>query len=76
MKEIVLLSFIGCSAGMAGFIAISRIFAALLFQLKPVDPASLLWAILALGLTTFLAAYIPSRRAAMLDGLTVALRWE
>ena len=75
MKEIVLLSFLGSCAGLAGFIAMSRIFTSLLFQLTPTDPASLVWAMLVLGLTTFLAGFIPSRRAARLDP-SVALRWE
>jgi ABC-type antimicrobial peptide transport system permease subunit len=75
MKEIVLVSFVGCGAGLAGFIAISRIFTSLLFQLTPTDPASLVWAILVLALTTFLAGFIPSRSAARLDP-SVALRWE
>jgi predicted permease len=75
MKEIVWLSFIGCSVGLAGFITIKRIFTSLLFQLTPTDTASLVGAILVLGLTAFLAGFIPSRRAAKLDP-SLSLRWE
>jgi predicted permease len=75
MREVVLLCIIGCTIGLAGFIAISRIFTSLIFQLKPTDPVSLVWAILVLGLTTFLAGFIPSRRATELDP-SDALRWE
>jgi predicted permease len=75
MREIVLLSFFGCSIGLAGFIAMRRIFTSLLFHLTPTDPVSLGWALLVLALTTFLAGFVPSHRAARLDP-SVALRWE
>jgi predicted permease len=75
MKEILLLSILGCSVGLAVFIAIKRLFASMLFQLTPTDPASLIVAILFLGMTAFFAGYIPSRRAAKLDP-SLALRWE
>jgi len=75
LREILLLSIIGCGMGLAVFIAISRIFTSLLFKLTPTDPVSLIWATLVLGLTTFLAGFIPSRRAARLDP-SVALHWE
>lgn len=75
MREIVVLSFLGCAIGLGVFIAVSRMLTSLLFELKPTDPISLIWAILALGLTTFFAGYIPSRRAARLDP-SDALRLE
>jgi putative ABC transport system permease protein len=75
MQELLLLSLLGCSMGLVVFVSIRRVFASLLFQLTPTDPVSLGWAIMVLGLTIFLAGFIPSRRAANLDP-TVALRWE
>jgi ABC-type lipoprotein release transport system permease subunit len=53
----------------------TRLLASLLFEVAPHDLAMLAYALLVLLLTTFLAAWIPARRAMRVDPLA-ALRYE
>jgi putative ABC transport system permease protein len=66
---------IGLVAGLAGAAALSRIFQAMLFEVVPGDPATLLCASAILTCVAFSACYIPARRATRIDPL-VALREE
>jgi ABC-type lipoprotein release transport system permease subunit len=50
-----------------------RIVASFLFQTMPHDPVTLAWAVGLLGVAACVAAWIPARRAALVD-LVAALR--
>ncbi len=75
LRDALVLTLSGVSAGLAGALALSRVIASLLFQLSPTDPATL--AAVAAGLTAvaLLASYLPARRATRVDPLE-ALRSE
>jgi len=66
---------LGAGAGIVCALAIARWVGALLFGIKPNDPATLAEAVLALFALGIIAAYIPARRAAKVDPM-VALRYE
>ncbi len=64
---------IGLVIGLAGAVAIARVFQSQLFGISPTDPVSLGGVALVLLLASGLACYLPARRAARLDPM-VALR--
>jgi predicted permease len=66
---------VGAIAGLAGALATSRVLSALLFQVSPSDPTSLVGACVVLLLVGGLAAYFPTRRATRIDPVQ-ALRAE
>jgi putative ABC transport system permease protein len=61
--------------GLAGATAAARMLAALLFQVKPVDPLTFVTVTLVLAAVALAACYIPARRATATDPLE-ALRYE
>ncbi len=65
----------GAIAGTLCSFAAARWIGALLFGIKPNDPATLIEAVLLLLAVALLASYIPARRAAKVDPM-VALRYE
>lgn len=65
----------GIVAGMVCSLAAARMVRGLLFGVTPGDPVSLIAGIAVLALTSVLAAWVPSRRAAPVDPM-VALRSE
>ncbi len=67
------LTLIGTGAGIVGSIALTRLMASLLYDIKPGDPATLAAVALVVAAVALLACYIPARRAARVDPL-VALR--
>jgi putative ABC transport system permease protein len=70
-----LLAGIGALIGLAGSLATSKLLSSLLYEISPTDPVSLA-AITAIVLAvSFLATWIPARRAANVDPM-VALRYE
>jgi ABC-type antimicrobial peptide transport system permease subunit len=73
LRESGLLLAAGVIVGVGLAALMSRWAASLLFGLKPYDPLSFLIAIVALGLVSLLAAWIPARRASRLTP-TNALR--
>jgi ABC-type antimicrobial peptide transport system permease subunit len=69
------LAAIGLAIGAAGSLAVTRLLASMLFEVKPADPATLIGVSLLLMLVALAACYIPARRASRVDAL-VALRNE
>jgi ABC-type antimicrobial peptide transport system permease subunit len=66
---------IGVVAGVVCSLAATRMVRGLLFGVTPGDPVSLIAGIAVLALTSALAAWVPSRRAARVDPM-VALRYD
>jgi putative ABC transport system permease protein len=73
MRHAALLTVLGLALGIAGAAAGTRFMSSLLFGVQPHDLVSMAAAVLSLGATALLAAWIPARRAAAVDPL-VALR--
>ncbi|HUI55901.1 MAG TPA: ABC transporter permease [Bryobacteraceae bacterium] len=69
------LAAIGMAAGLLAAFALTRFMAALLYGVRPADPATLLAVTLLLGGMVLLACYIPARRATAVDPV-IALRCE
>jgi putative ABC transport system permease protein len=64
---------IGGGIGLVSAIALSRVLQRLLFEVKSIDPMAFVLVAGVLALTTFMACWIPARRASRVDPL-VALR--
>jgi putative ABC transport system permease protein len=75
MRHAALLTILGLGLGVAGAAAGTRFMSSLLFGVQPHDLVSMAAAVISLGATALLAAWIPARRAAAVDPL-VALRIE
>jgi putative ABC transport system permease protein len=69
------LAALGVLLGLLGSMALAPVLASQLFQVRPLDPASLLLAALVLTATTLAAAWLPASRAAGSDPM-LALREE
>jgi len=69
------LTVIGAAIGLAGALALTRLMASLLYQVRPEDPPTYLTVTIVLGGTALLAAWLPARRATRVDPM-VALRSE
>jgi ABC-type antimicrobial peptide transport system permease subunit len=66
---------LGLVVGVAAAYFATRVIATLLFQTTPHDPVALAAALATLGLSAVVAAWVPARRAALVDPVT-ALRAE
>jgi len=75
VRQGVILAVAGLAAGLAGSFALSKLIATLLFNVKPTDVATFIVSGMVLLVATFLASYIPARRATKVDPI-VALRYE
>lgn len=64
---------VGIAVGLVGALALTRLMAGLLYGVSPRDAATLLGVTAVLAVATFVANYVPARRAARVDPL-VALR--
>jgi ABC-type antimicrobial peptide transport system permease subunit len=60
---------VGIGLGLVGALGVGRLMTRLLYEVSPVDAATLVGATAVLGLATLLANYIPARRAAHVDPL-------
>ncbi|HEY0702686.1 MAG TPA: ABC transporter permease [Candidatus Acidoferrales bacterium] len=70
-----LLALIGVVIGVAAALALARLMASLLFGVKPWDPAAIIIVAVVLSAVTFLATYLPARRASRVEPM-IALRYE
>jgi putative ABC transport system permease protein len=63
------LTAIGLAVGLALALGLTRLFAGMLYQVQPTDPATFLGMTIALAGIALLASYLPARRAARVDPL-------
>jgi predicted permease len=75
VRQGVVLAAFGLAIGAAASLALTRLLASMLFEVKPGDPVTLIGVSLLLMLVALAACYIPARRASHVDPL-VALRHE
>jgi len=75
MKDGIKLTLLGIVLGLAGAVALTRLMASLLFEVKPTDPATLIGVAFVLAAAALLACYIPARRALSIQPI-IALRCE
>ena len=75
LKRSLLLAAAGVVLGVAGALAVTRVLAKFLYDVKPTDPATFLAVVSLLVGVALLAGLLPARRATKVDPL-VALRWE
>ena len=66
---------VGVALGFIGALLLTRVLRTLLFNVSPTDPLVFSGIVLLLALTSWIATYVPARRAAGLDPL-VTLRSE
>ena len=69
------IALFGITSGIAGALALTRLMASLLFEVKPTDPATFATVAILLALVALAACYIPARRAMRVDPMA-ALRYE
>lgn len=62
---------VGFIVGAAGAVAFASTLSSLLFDVPPWDPATLASAVALLGAATLAASYLPARRAARVDPVSV-----
>lgn len=75
LRQGMLLTLVGCAAGLALGFALTRLLAGFLFGVRPGDPASSAAVVILLALVAFAACVIPARRALRVDPVR-ALRYE
>ncbi len=75
MRDGAKIALFGIASGIAGALALTRLMASLLFEVKPTDPAIFTGVAIPLALVALAACYIPARRAMRADPM-VALRYE
>ena len=75
LRHGLILAAAGIAIGIAAAAIVTRLMAALLFGVKPLDVVTYVAVAAGLGLTALLATYLPAMRAARVDP-AAALRWE
>jgi putative ABC transport system permease protein len=75
VRQGMVLTTIGVGIGVVAALAVTRFLSTLLFAVKPTDTLTFVAVALVLSAVSFLASYIPARRATKVDPI-VALRYE
>ena len=75
LRRSLLLVTVGVSLGVAGALAVTRVLARFLFDVKPTDLPTFLVVAALLAAVALLAGLLPAQRATRVDPL-IALRWE
>ena len=75
MGEVLGLVGIGVLIGLPAALGLTRLLASQLYDVKPNDPATLVWATLGIAAIAALSGYLPARRATRVDPVQ-AIRWE
>lgn len=75
LRDAARMALIGLSAGVLLALGATRLESSMLFGVRPIDSLSITIALAVLSLATFLAAWLPARRAASIDPMQ-ALRTE
>ena len=75
LRRTLILASAGILLGTAGALAVTRVLAKFLFEIKPTDPATFIAVAALLAGVALLAGAIPARRASKVDPM-VALRYE
>jgi predicted permease len=75
LREVLLLLGIGLGIALPAALVLTRYVRSQLYGIQPIDPASIVTAVLVIGGVALLAGYVPARRAARIDPMR-ALRYE
>lgn len=75
LRRSLLLATVGVALGLVGALAVTRVLAKFLFEVKPTDLPTFLVVTALLVAVALLAGWLPARRATRVDPL-IALRWE
>jgi predicted permease len=75
LRESLRLVLVGIALGLPVSLAAARLIASMLFGVQAADPTTMALALLVLFAITFVASYVPARRATKVDPM-IALRYE
>lgn len=75
LKQGAAVAVLGMGVGLAAVVALARVTAGYVYGVTPMDPLTLVGAVLLLTFATIAACYLPARRAAKIDPMQ-ALRYE
>jgi len=67
VRESLFLAAVGCVAGLAGAIALSKMLHSFLFEVSAIDPLTFSLVPLVMAMVALVAAWVPARRAAGVD---------
>jgi predicted lysophospholipase L1 biosynthesis ABC-type transport system permease subunit len=71
VRSALLLAVIGIGLGLVGAFALTRLLGSFLFDVSPTDPATLAGVAAVIVIVTVCASYVPARRAAAVDPVSV-----
>ncbi|MGH7732557.1 MAG: FtsX-like permease family protein, partial [Gemmatimonadales bacterium] len=71
LRQAVSITAVGIVLGLGATVLLMRFLSALLFDVAPTDPATLLGAVALMSVVAVVASWVPARRAAALDPAAV-----